>query len=852
MTMYVYGVHAITSSSHLQTLTLMFTHVPTCYLQFENGVVADYAGGAYLGLGFTSDIQNTLFIDNTGGGEAGATVISYDTTATSYNCSWIKNYSQNQAGALLVFSGGTVSLDHALFERNTAGSDGGAISVESASAVELTVSASELVDNVAGGRGGAVCLDDAFASLTLTETAVVNNIAGVDGGGVYVAGSAAFLALESSRVESNSAGQNGGGVYAFTAPAVALTDTLVASNSASYGGGLLTVLSAAVLGEGTVFRDNSHYAVASVFSTPLIVVNSSLSSGAAGVVTALGGTQLVVSNSVLSGTGAAVALDLNSVTGVSLVNSLIGGDGTAAGTPALDCSSSDVYVTDSVLCTDSYAGLSGSSGSSGPAMCFECSLSGQYSSCYELADADSCAVGCAAQGLCLHDSARSAAPNHGCHVCDSQCLSSPPACNATSEVCFDTAASLPVQSSYMCACATGFEPTNSSAAAPPVPCSDVNECSSGTHDCTGIAVCVNTVGSYSCECPAGYSGPDPTCEDINECESGSDPCGNAICANTVGSFSCACNKPFYVYGNSSECRSCGPGYHLLSNGDACVACNADTYNAAGLNIYECPACPSFSSSGAGAVQCTCETGLTMVNGSCVDICVLGEKQVAPTLCLPCSKGFYGSVAGVCTPCPLGLTTEGVGQTECVCAPGYAPVANPPNGSLSSSTSTSSSSSSWMSIVCTKVCGPGFYLNTVSSICVPCADGSYSPSEGPETTCVPCPVGGAVTAGTGATNASQCECPDGTAAEPFLGGWLCAKQCGPGYARPSTDSSCEVCGTNHYTDSLNAVACSACPVNAVAPTLSTHVTDCVCPRDYYTRDGEHGTPCYACPVGAKCR
>ena len=33
---------------------------------------------------------------------------------------------------------------------------------------------------------------------------------------------------------------------------------------------------------------------------------------------------------------------------------------------------------------------------------------------------------------------------------------------------------------------------------------DVNECVSGSHNCSGLAECVNEVGFFRCSCPDGY------------------------------------------------------------------------------------------------------------------------------------------------------------------------------------------------------------------------------------------------------------------------------------------------------------------------------------------------------------
>lgn len=56
--------------------------------------------------------------------------------------------------------------------------------------------------------------------------------------------------------------------------------------------------------------------------------------------------------------------------------------------------------------------------------------------------------------------------------------------------------------------------------------------------CEHGGVCVNTPGSYRCDCPTGFSGR--RCEvNINECES--NPCQNeGTCIDERGSFRCIC------------------------------------------------------------------------------------------------------------------------------------------------------------------------------------------------------------------------------------------------------------------------------------------------------------------------
>lgn len=63
-------------------------------------------------------------------------------------------------------------------------------------------------------------------------------------------------------------------------------------------------------------------------------------------------------------------------------------------------------------------------------------------------------------------------------------------------------------------------------------------CLSGPNPCEHGGSCMNTDGSFTCNCALGYTGP--RCEaDINEC--GSSPCQNdATCLDQIGDYTCIC------------------------------------------------------------------------------------------------------------------------------------------------------------------------------------------------------------------------------------------------------------------------------------------------------------------------
>ena len=69
--------------------------------------------------------------------------------------------------------------------------------------------------------------------------------------------------------------------------------------------------------------------------------------------------------------------------------------------------------------------------------------------------------------------------------------------------------------------------------------SDVNECRVDHGGCEQD--CINTVGSYECQCKQGYILAEDahSCMDINECEEDDDSCsGEASCVNTIGGYYC--------------------------------------------------------------------------------------------------------------------------------------------------------------------------------------------------------------------------------------------------------------------------------------------------------------------------
>lgn len=124
------------------------------------------------------------------------------------------------------------------------------------------------------------------------------------------------------------------------------------------------------------------------------------------------------------------------------------------------------------------------------------------------------------------------------------------------------------ESGYSCACPRGFRLEENQRS-----CADIDECQ--TRVCEDH-FCVNTPGSYICECKNGYEMVDGKCRDVDECTESR--CEQS-CLNSLGSFSCHCNAGFTI---SEDGYSCVDIDECLSS--RCESCT----NTIGSFSCECP------------------------------------------------------------------------------------------------------------------------------------------------------------------------------------------------------------------------------------------------------------------------
>ncbi|XP_044850454.1 adhesion G protein-coupled receptor E3-like [Mauremys mutica] len=144
------------------------------------------------------------------------------------------------------------------------------------------------------------------------------------------------------------------------------------------------------------------------------------------------------------------------------------------------------------------------------------------------------------------------ASENSCRDID-ECLGPSPADCGPHAICTN------VPGSYNCSCIDGYKPSPGKANfkhASEKSCQDIDEClGPSPADCGPHANCNNTPGSYYCTCIDGYEpssgkanfthASENSCRDIDECNKTPDICGpNATCINTIGSYRCECRAGY--------------------------------------------------------------------------------------------------------------------------------------------------------------------------------------------------------------------------------------------------------------------------------------------------------------------
>ncbi|KAG8001253.1 Fibrillin-1 [Nibea albiflora] len=317
-------------------------------------------------------------------------------------------------------------------------------------------------------------------------------------------------------------------------------------------------------------------------------------------------------------------------------------------------------------------------------------------------------------------------------------------CQAYRNLCLNGRCIPMAGSAYRCECNMGFRLDGRGE------CIDLDECVANGRICNN-GRCVNTEGSFHCVCNAGFEisadgkncqGPEVSEDvmvylflDIDECETPG-MCMNGHCVNTEGSFRCECMAGMAVGLDGRVCvdthmrSSCYGGYKRgqcvrplfgavtksecccanteYAYGEPCQPCppqssaeflalcpNGGGISGDGRDINECALDPDICQNGVcenmlRTYKCTCNEGfeVDLTGKNCIDIdeCLMNRMLCENGLCrntpgsftCQCPKGYvFDSETDVCedvdecksNPCINGDCKNTLGSFVCLCSTG---------------------------------------------------------------------------------------------------------------------------------------------------------------------------------------
>uniref|UniRef100_A0A4D5RTH0 Putative lipophorin receptor n=1 Tax=Ixodes scapularis TaxID=6945 RepID=A0A4D5RTH0_IXOSC len=226
---------------------------------------------------------------------------------------------------------------------------------------------------------------------------------------------------------------------------------------------------------------------------------------------------------------------------------------------------------------------------------------------------------------------------------------------------------------HRCQCNVGYETLHGRGQLPI--CVDVNECTSGQHNCHVHAECMNLEGSFACRCRPGYNGDGVNCQGEPTCASlRCDPAAECVQPSPDQAPQCRCPAGF-----TGDGSSCVPSATDCRQSPLMCDVNAQCEYNARTRSYGCRCRSGFRGDGVFCAEQSClEADDCHPDAHCVY-----DRQVDAYFCA-CDPGFSGD-GYVCYPqgrrpgcevlhdchpraqCVLNVTS---GQHQCRCVAGY--------------------------------------------------------------------------------------------------------------------------------------------------------------------------------------
>eukprot|EP00698_Gefionella_okellyi_P022509 TRINITY_DN7475_c0_g1_i1.p1 TRINITY_DN7475_c0_g1~~TRINITY_DN7475_c0_g1_i1.p1 ORF type:complete len:1793 (+),score=192.77 TRINITY_DN7475_c0_g1_i1:63-5441(+) len=902
---------------------------------FIGNSASEYGGAIYCSSpAIISGLISGCTFTNNAAGIMGGAVYTY---GDIQQCTFTGNTAPNGA-AIVVPVNAQVSLTAITMVGNVASQDGGGLYVQGI----VQQFQGTAVGNSAL-NGGAVATYGqlwAFGASTVFQ----NNMASARGGALYISSTPTPLATSFNGVAFSGNAASYGGAIACLATTCPVSNCAFTNNGASViGGGVYTVGNTLTL-SGNVFYDNSAAVSGGAVATEACTIpfaqanqfsnNTALQGGSAVFMSQSSG-QWTSSNTFSGDISSSQVFVFNSSHVLLSQMSFNGSQMSVAVTASQYISicqsyGSGVMINDSnviMICGSAFASATSDSMSrnvvNGGCACTSCALLPSTASGALIAFSGGNPV-CVS---CPTGSYQAGAPALTCSSCAAGAFSSVIGANSSSTCSQCLPGTTALRGSGICSpCALGSYTGNHGATNCTVcPTGSYGNYTGGTSIASCFACDVGTysrvTGASACTpCPAGQFSGVSSASACNLCEAGTYsptlgatspltclPCPAGSAQLAFGQSSCSeCTAGTYSPSTGAKsCTGCVAGTYSVvigaQNASVCIPCSPGTYSAqpAGPSEDVCTPCvPGFATAGAGlTAQTPCQLG-TFQNQSGASFCYQCNPGTATTFiaatsqqnCDPCPLGTSG-LGGGCSSCPAGTYADVTGLTVCTpCPAGTFSTALKSTSSAACSSCPAGQHSLPGSTQCSQ-CPAGYYSGSQGT-CVPCAQGTYSPTEGalsqdsclscnpgtygaaPGQPCVACPAGtysdevgaagvgncigcpaGSYATRSGATSILACiSCPSGTYSN--LTALTNASKCitcpagtFSAVAMATSDSACVPCGVGTYSESPGATKCTQCPVGSIGlRNGSVSSGNCqTCPLGAYSPFSESAA-CYSCAPG----